>query len=231
MRKIFLASLVLGATGVLQAATINLNTGQTANGGVIQTFSDKVWTINGAPAGSGINQTGAAFIEINSYPRGNATNNLWETAGLPPSSVANYISAGDCGRNNYTATCLPGTFSFTTQFIVNSGAGLSLNYQIAGDNAVALYLNGVLLLSRGDPTGSNGTGWATFNSLATATSGFNIGGVNTLELRVTNADIFTGGMLVGAVTGDVSPTPEPATYGLISGVLLGLGLLKRRTAY
>ena len=228
MRTIFVTSLLVAS--FTQAATINLNTGQTVPGGVIQTFSDTVWSIKGAPAGTGINQTGPAFIVSNSYPRGNATNNLWETAGLPANNVANYISAGDCGRNFYTATCLPGTFSYTTQFMVNSATGLSLNYQIAGDNAVALYLNGALLLSRGDATGSNASGWATFNSVATVTSGFNIGGVNTLELRVTNAGSYTGGILVGSVTGEVSSaaTPEPATFGLIGCALLGLGVRRMR---
>ena len=147
----------------------------------------------------------------------------------PPAAVqtvyfateSNYISAGDCGRASYTAACGAGTYSLTTQFIANSLAGLSLNYQIAGDNSVALYLNGNLLTSHGDPTGGNNSGWATLSPLVTATSGFVLG-QNTLELRVTNAGAYTGGMMVGSVSGDVAAAPEPATYLLASAALIGL---------
>ena len=226
MRTITLTgSILLGISG-LQAAVINLNTGQTSPGGTVQTFSDPIWSINSAPVGTGINQSGAAFIEVNSYPRGDGINKLWQTASLPASTVANYISAGDCGRYGYTAACGAGTYSLSTNFVVNSLASLSLTYQIAGDNAVALYLNGALLTSQGDSTGLLSTGWATLSPSATATTGFHVG-VNTLELRVINADLYTGGLVAGQVSGDVSATPEPAAYMLTAAALIGLGLIKR----
>ncbi len=57
------------------------------------------------------------------------------------------------------------------------------------------------------------------SAVQTATTGFKLG-QNTLEMRIINAGIYTGGVITGTVTGEVSQAPEPATF-----LFGGLGLV------
>ena len=216
MRKIFIAGFLLG-TSTLLANSLNLNTGQL---GTIGSFSDPHWTIVSEPGGSGMNSSGPAYLEQNTY----GTGKLWPAT----APGANYISAGDCGQQNYTASCNPGTYVFATSF-TSVGPG-SLSFQVAGDNEVEVFLNSLSstpLIDYGNQ--SDSTAWASLSPVVTATT---LNGANTLYLEVINASVYTGGLLTGTVTGQSeSFTPEPATYTLIAGALIGLGWLKRsRTA-
>lgn len=215
--------LLLAAATLSQAGTLNLNTGQSP--GSIGSFSDPVWTIASAPAGGGINTSGAAYILHNSYPPAYLTGLVWNPAGLPPTSVANFISAGDCGRENYTASCPTGDYSFETDFTITDPAAV-LNFSVAGDNRVEVYLNGTFLYGQGDPGGSFTTGWASMSPLQTITG--LAPGNYTLEMRVINASIFTGGILVGELTQADSEVPEPGTWTMAGLALTGLGVARRK---
>jgi hypothetical protein len=176
-------------------------------------------TLTGIP--SGLNSSGPAYLVHNTYPRTTPPDVLWGTPGIP--ADAHYISAGDCGRDGYTASCDQGTYSFTTNFTLeNSAAGL-LQFQVAGDNQVEVYLNGSFLYHQGTSSGS--TGWSSLSPVQTVTSGFTLGenATNILELRVLNSGGYTGGILVGGV----SDTPEPVTFALC-GIGLSLVALVRR---
>jgi hypothetical protein len=59
--------------------------------------------------------------------------------------------------------------------------------------------------------------------LQVVTSGFVVG-TNTLELRVLNDSIYTGGILVGTFT----EAPEPATMAVTGAGLALLALLRRK---
>ena len=138
MRILACVAVAFGLTAA--GATINLNTGQAP--GTMGSFSDPVWSIASGPSGTGMNTSGAAYILENSYPRGDGLNQLWQTAGLPPTSLANFISSGECGRDGYTAACPGGTYSFTTIFNVTDLATAVLEFSVAGDNQVQVYLTG-----------------------------------------------------------------------------------------
>ena len=77
MRSIVLAGRVLGATGLLEDATINLNTGHTVAGGTIQTspilFGEP---IPRPPAADQPNRSGVHRDQF--LPSGNALNNLFD---------------------------------------------------------------------------------------------------------------------------------------------------------
>ena len=213
--------IAFAAASSLSATTIN--TGQL---GTMQTFSDPVWTIAAAPAGNGMNSSGPAFLEHNNYPQPGGK--VWNTTGLPPISVANYISAGDCGRIFASAACPGGVYKFVTSFSIANPASALLTFSVAGDNRVEVYLNNNFLYGQGDASGVLSTGWAAMSAVQTITNTSNPGaftaGNNTLELRVINDSGFTGGILVGNFT----TAPEPATTGLAGVALSALGLALRR---
>ncbi len=216
MRILACVAVALSLTAA--GATINLNTGQAP--GTMGSFSDPVWNIASGPTGTGMNTSGAAYILENTYPSGSGK--LWNPTGLPPTSLANFISSGDCGRDSYTAACPGGTYSFTTSFNVTDLATARLEFSVAGDNRVEVYLNGgPLLYGQGAMSGSSG--WAAMSPLQVVTSGFNIG-PNTLELRVINNSIYTGGILAGTFT----EAPEPATMAVTGAGLALLALLRRK---
>jgi hypothetical protein len=213
MFKLFL-SLSLAAGCVSAATAFSVSTGQATPEG----FVDPNWTILAAPAGSGMNTSGAAYVETNPA--------FWVTAPLG----SNWISAGDCDAS-LTAACAAGTYRFINQFNLTDTTWASLTFKAAADNEVQVYLNGNLLLDRGDVSDIfNHTG---FNTLGTPTvvgpsSGFFHVGANTLELRVLNAgSSYTGGLLDGTV----ETAPEPGSVllgglGLLS--LVGLRKLRRQ---
>ena len=187
----------LGLTsGGLRAGTItNLDTGQAP--GVVNTASDPIWNILSAPFG----KTSGHAVLIGDP--------IWGAAPAGSHWIATDPAPADSGGSQYTA----GTYSYITTFAGDSGI---LSFMVKADNAVAVRLNGNLLLNWGDPGGVLSTGWATFSPLQTVTSGFLA--VNTLELDVENNDIYTGALLEGQFTA----TPEPATWPLL---LAGLGLV------
>jgi hypothetical protein len=212
MRTILIGVFLLGGS-CLQANILNLNTGQL---GTVGSYSDPHWTIVSAPGGSGLNSSGAAYLEQNTYNSGK----LWSAT----AAGANYISAGDCGQQVYTASCGAGVYLFSTTF-TSVGTG-SLNFQVAGDNEVKVFLNGTLLIDYGNQT--DATAWTNLSSLVTSST---LNGVNTLYLEVINAGDYTGGLLTGTVSGQAeSFSPEPATYALTAGALMGLAGLKRYRA-
>jgi len=212
-----LACVAVALSMTAAGATINLNTGQAP--GTMGSFSDPVWSIASGPSGAGMNTSGAAYILENTYPSGSGK--LWNPTGLPATSVANFISSGDCGRDGYAAACPGGDYSFTTTFNVTDLPTARLEFSVAGDNRVEVYLNGgPLLYGQGAMSGS--TGWASMSPMQVVTSGFNLG-PNTLELRVINAGGYTGGILEGTFT----EAPEPATM-IVTGTGLALLALLRR---
>jgi hypothetical protein len=78
-----------------------------------------------------------------------------------------------------------------------------LSFSVKADNAVSVFLNGVLLMSWGDFMGMTQSGWSSFSPVQTVTTGFQA--VNRLELRVhnnldptTGATTYTGVLLQGA---------------------------------
>ena len=215
-----LACVAVAISMTAAGATLNLNTGQAP--GTMGSFSDPVWSSAAGPTGTGMNTSGAAYIVENSYPRGDGLNQLWQTVGLPPTSMANFISSGDCGWDGYTADCPGGDYSFTTTFAVTDLATARLEFSVAGDNRVEVYLNGgPLLYGQGAMSGSSG--WASMSPLQVVTSGFNLG-PNTLELRVINDGGFTGGILAGTFT----EAPEPGTMAVTGAGLALLALLRRK---
>lgn len=198
---IFTVALLAQAT---QAAIIDISTGQTSPEG----FKDPLWNIAAAPAGSGMHTSGAAYVLTNP--------SFWAT----PAAGTHYISAGDCDAT-FTAACSAGLYSYTYDFVLTDPSTASLDFRVAADNRVEVYLNNVFLYGQGN-TNSGTTGFAALSPLQTVTSGF-LAGNNTLELRVLNGSIYTGGVLNGHLT-----TPEPATM-VISGLgLLAFGVLGRR---
>src|ERR1039457_6421519 len=191
----------LGLTsGGLRAGTItNLDTGRDTgvSPGVVNTASDPIWNILSAPFG----KTSGPAVLIGDP--------VWGAAPAGPHWIATDPAPADSGGSQYTA----GTYSYITTFTGDSGI---LSFMVKADNAVAVRLNGNLLLNWGDPGGVLSTGWATFSPLQTVTSGFQA--VNTLELDVENNDIYTGALLEGQFTA----APEPAAWPLL---LAGLGLV------
>ena len=211
MRVIGMIALACGFTAA--GASFNLNTGQAP--GTAGSFSDPVWSIAAGPTGAGMNTSGAAYILENTYPTGSGK--VWNPTGMPSPSVANFISSGDCGRFGYTAACPGGTYSFTATFEVTDLPTARLEFSVAGDNRVEVYLNGgPMLYGQGSP------GFLAMSPLQTVTSGFVLG-INTLELRVLNDGIYTGGILEGTYT----DAPEPGTMA-VTGAGLGLLALLRR---
>lgn len=209
-----LACVAVAISMTAAGASYNLNTGQAP--GTAGSFSDPVWSIAAGPTGAGMNTSGPAYIVENTYPSGSGK--LWNTTGLPAPSVANFISSGDCGRDGYTADCLAGTYSFTTTFEVTDLPTARLEFSVAGDNRVEVYLNGgSMLYGQGSP------GWISMSPLQVVTSGFVVG-TNTLELRVLNDSIYTGGILTGTFT----EAPEPGTMAVTGAGLALLALLRRK---
>jgi len=216
MMRTTLFATVLFSAAVLHGNTLDLSTGQL---GTIGSFSDPHWTIVATPTGAGLNTTGAAYIEQNTYNSGL----LWAAT----QAGANYISSGDCGRQAYTAACGAGTYTFATTF--NSVGPGNISFQVAGDNEVKVFLNtlsGTPLIDYGDQMSS--TAWTSLSNPATTATALN--GTNTLYLEVLNAGSFTGGLLTGTVTGQFESfaAPEPASFALMAGALLGLSCWKRR---
>ena len=185
--------LAIGASG-LPASTINLGTGQS---GTVNTASDPIWSILGAPTG---NTSGPAVL---------IGDPIWGAAPAGLHWIATDPSPADSGGTQYLA----GDYMYATTF--NGGAGL-LTFSIKADNAVTVYLNTIPIYNWGDPAGILATGWATFSPTQIITTGFLP--VNTLELIVHNNDIYTGVVLQGGFT----PTPEPATFAFLTS---GLGLI------
>lgn len=216
MRILACVAVAVGLTA--SGASYTLNTGQAP--GTMGSFSDPVWSIASGPTGTGMNTSGAAYILENTYP--SVSGRLWNPTGLPPTSLANFISSGDCGRVGYTAACPGGTYSFTTTFNVTDLPTARLEFSVAGDNRVEVYLNtNPMLYGQGAMTGSSG--WAAMSPMQVVTSGFNLG-LNTLELRVINDGGYTGGILEGTFT----EAPEPATMMVTGAGLALLAVLRRK---
>ena len=90
-----------------------------------------------------------------------------------------------------------------------------------------VYLNNNFVYGQGTADGSNSTGFASLSAVQTATTGFQLG-QNTLEMRIINAGSYTGGVITGTVTGEVSQAPEPATF-LFGGLgLAGIAIARLR---
>ena len=104
------------------------------------------------------------------------------------------------GANSGGSQYPAGNTTYLTDFGGDDGV---LSFSVKADNAVSVFLNGVLLMSWGDFMGMTQSGWSSFSPVQTVTTGFQA--VNRLELRVhnnldptTGATTYTGVLLQGA---------------------------------
>ena len=131
-----------------------------------------------------------------------------------------------------------GYFTYTTTFAIGGTDGATLSGAFAGDNDVAVYLNGTEIASNlyaGNSYGYGFQGESTF----TASSDF-VAGLNTLQFVVENGNNAgdTSGptvLLVSDLSGSVpaaaypSAAPEPSSMVLLgSGLLAVAGVGRRR---
>lgn len=153
---------------------LNLGTGQAP--GVVNQASDPLWK-SFDPVGDVF--TGAVLVG----------NPVWGAAPAGLHWIATHPGFGS-GANQYTG----GDYTFQALFDGDEGI---LTFRVKADNAVKVYLNGVLILTWGDNTGVSSAGWNTFSPLQIVTTGFL--DVNTLDLVVHNNVGTTGTSYMGVL--------------------------------
>lgn len=180
---------------------------------------------------TGLNNTGAGFaahaqdtnyvLTIGSGPATNgyvAANNSWPVG---PWMVNNATSSWLTPALDQSTSFDPlsnGIYTWATTFDLTgyNAATAGFTGRFAADNSAVAYLNGHQI-----GTSSGFTAWSNFSTTA---SDF-ISGVNTVTFVVTNLKQNGGnptGLRAEFLTSNVSPVPEPETYGMM---LMGLGLM------
>src|SRR5579884_1759716 len=188
-------------------------------------------------------------------PSQGITNGTPDT-GYIPGTITPFPGAGGCTSPTCTAT-FDGFWTANFTFSLPAGAtGVSLNFSnLTADDRGVLELNGAIIgntyiggttPATGDMVFTDGgtNGAYSFGGAASetglVTTGFNIGGSNTLTMIVNNTESGPGGSLnprgftVAGVTGSVdyiatvAGVPEPGSALLIVSALAGTALLRRR---
>lgn len=188
------------STSVSAATTLNVSTGQGANGTI-----DPNWTLN----------SGNAFIPV-------AVNSAWNGGVTNPAGTngAKWITPSANGNQSYDPFA-NNDYTYATVFTLPNIAGLtaiSLAGTFWADNEVLeILLNGVNILAA--PGGTfNGTG-TVFS--ATLPSQF-VTGTNTLSFKVRNLALNGGNPTGLKVSALVTAVPEPGTWLLM---LMGFGFV------
>ena len=178
------------------SCSVNLGTGQAP--GVVDTASDPIWNIFDVKKDLDLGPA----VPIGKPGWGAAPAGLHWIATRPGSTSGGNYPAGD--------------YTYYTYF---RGAQGSLSFSVKADNAVKVILNGNVLLSWGDATGVNTTGWASFSPVQTVTTGFTgYQGINLLELVVHNNDYMGGTTPTGVLLQGKFSCGKPAFIQSTFGV-------------
>jgi hypothetical protein len=235
MRNILI--LAAAMTASMSAGTIGLwSTGVCAG---LNTVADPTCTLNTA-LGFGSTDANYTFTDGTSNVPASGTlttESAISTYVLNGAGASDWDAPGTVGTLYNTGTWTATTTFSLTGFVASS---LVLYLDIAADNDVEALLNGNVILNCGSITGSPLAGSTCFSSFTSnhdiffggaglSTSDLNAG-TNTLSFIVYNETnpSDTGLRVQVSGTATASAAPEPATFGLVGGALVGLGFIRRR---
>lgn len=209
MQRIFATLALVGATSLVQAATLTVhNTGVDNDANlVVPGAATAFWTLTNQPIGGSLTLGSTPFRYKHPAYAADTSDSAW----VSPTAAGN---AGALGVYTYTLAVDLTGFDPTTATI--SG-------KFTSDN------EGTISLNNGVGTASSGyASYGTFTDF-NFVSGF-VAGLNQIVVTVNNAtDPTAFHVQFASATADIAPVPLPGALGLMAGALAGLGVLRRKS--
>lgn len=216
-RALVSISAALGIGAATAGAQSFTSTGSNVAGGLDQSWTVSCVEVNGVWGNANCSSTATFASVVTASPGG------WTGV---PSGDARYISvmpSGSVGMSSGENARYEYTFATTFDAGLNPSSLTLTNFWF--DNYwVGYRLNGGSIVSGGispTPLPANGQNWTT--PFAMDIGGLNAG-MNTLEIII-QGNGATDGILV---SGQITATPEPATFVLLGSGLAGVALIARR---